>query len=118
MVNYVPRRLWDNLSFALARTPCAEVRRLGVDCSHPLAATGGGNCKCNSWLSVAASRLVRMRLRYHRYAVEVVRTPKAAELIADARRRFGADGMRPLHNRSRAPSDLRHVVRSGRSGET
>ena len=109
VVNYIPRRLFGNVSHALAHTPCDEVRRLGVDCTHAQAASGGGNCKCNVWLSVAVARLLGLRLAYHRYSVQVVRTRQASDVIDRARRRYGGDGMRALHNKSRATSDLRHL---------
>lgn len=101
MVVYMPRRLLGNVSRVLAETPCDEVRRHGVDCTHAAAATGGGNCKCNAWLSVGVARVLGLRLAYHSYRVEVVRTHAAHDVIERARRRFGGDGMRALHNKSR-----------------
>ena len=109
IVNYIPRRHWDNVSRVLANTSCTAMRPLGVDCTHVAASTGGGNCKCNAWLSVAVARLLGLRLAYHRYTVQVVRTRQATDVISEARHRFGGDGMRALHNRSRAAADLRHL---------
>ena len=107
------RRLFNNVSRALAHTPCDEVRRLGVDCTHAQAASGGGNCKCNAWLSVGVAKLLGLRLAYHRYPVQVVRTRQANEVIDRARRRYGGDGMRALHNKSRATRDLVHLEGAG-----
>ena len=111
MVTYVPRRLWGNVSHVLANTPCDEVRRLGVDCTNPQAGVGGGSCKCNSWLAVGISRVLGLRLAYHSFAVRVVRTKTAESIINQAKRRYGGDGMRALHNRSHTVSDLSHLGR-------
>ena len=84
--------------------------RAGVNCSDPNAHSGGGNCKCNAWLSACVSRVVGLKLAYHRFGVQVVRTSRAERIIAEARARYGGDGMRALHNKSRGVADLKHLL--------
>ena len=114
MVDYIPRVHWDNVTRALA-APCDEVRRLGVDCTVASAGTGGGGCKCNAWFSVAVARKLGLQLRYHRWHVEPARTREAAAIIGESRRKYGGDGMRPLHNKTTLSADLRHVRDAARA---
>ena len=126
LVTYIPRKHWeasshygwssphDSLSFyrlffeqalsrTLSSTPCERVRSVGIDCSHSAAATGGGGCKCNLWLTMAVTGLLKLRTAYHPFGVELVRTAESRAVIEESRRRFGGDGMRGLHNMCNAP---------------
>ena len=102
LVLYVPRRHWDDVARAMTHTSCEEAKSFGVHCDAPTARTGGAGCKCNAFMSGIIAKRLALQLRYHKMGVQIVRTDEAAKLIARSKRLGGGDGMRLLHNKSRA----------------
>ena len=109
LVSYIPREHWEAFSHLLSTATCEKIRSVGVDCMHDAAATGGGGCKCNSWLKKAATRLLKLQVAPHPFAMQIVRTSESLALFREARSRFGKAAMIALHNKSRRSEDLQHL---------
>ena len=118
MVVYIPRKHAENLTSLMASR---LLKQPGM-CNGGLVAwikcdgSGAGpGCKCNNFLTGAATAL-RLNKARHRNTPAIARTAAAEELIRAVRRETHGDPMRALHNKGQAEWARAHGGTGGGSG--